>query len=980
MYFKVSFDQDFDDLMFHLWSKYGKELFNLDGIGKQTDMKVFADNFFNDQSNTADKSVDSNSNITNKDIITYTAEFPKPFQKYNSYYLLWKQLLNEYNLETANDIIEKQLTGSIYINDFTDVSKPYCFNYTCMDIVFQGLPMIQKIKSVPPKHLYSFKSQLEQFVTYASNSTLGATGIADLFVCMSYYIQKILCTGNDAGFNFVTEDDIWRYVKENIVSFIYTINQPTRGGIQSAFTNVSIFDDYFLDSLLDEYIFPDGEKVEKSIVKKVQDIFLETMNEELSRTPVTFPVTTACFSIDENREIQDREFAYKIAKFNKDFGFINIYFGDTSTLSSCCFSGDQKVIIKSSNGIHHLTFKELADFSYDDTRWNLTVYHNGSWKQCKLVILPKNDKKMYKIVTSNNKELFVTNDHIHSTNRGDIKTDELTTDDFLAFSSRQLDSFSEKCSNYTYEQGYLIGAYLGDGSIYKRFDCESYTVTFSLNSEKINKCLSNIKQGLTDFEISEKINNTVDNNNVEFLNIYSKKLFNIIKYFVKGFYSYEKYLNMDILLESYDFRKGICDGWYDTDGGNSNRIYTTSKELSEQAEVLFNSIGFNTIINISDRTDEKVVLCNQEYDRNYSLYCIKWYSMTNKGTMEDTFRVFNNTEYFKIKYIEEVQDYLDDKIYCFEMKDQSEPYFTLPNGVITHNCRLRSDTNNEYFNSFGAGSSKIGSLGVVTLNLARLAREIKPNFNKFLEKLREYVHITGKVNNAKRNIIKTRINQGVMPLYNYGFMELSKQYSTTGLNGLNEVCEIFGTDICSEEGTDMILKIMNVLNEETDGLQEYYKAPHNLEQTPSENSAIKLAKKDTYLQKNPEEYTFYSNQFIPLITDANLLDRLHLQGLFDKHFSGGSIAHINVEQQIEEESKIVNLIESCSKLGIVYFAINYNLQECEKSHISIGKREECPKCGSPIINNFTRVVGFLTNVDSWAKERRQEDYPNRQFY
>ena len=175
MYFKVSFDTDFDTLMMHLWSKYGRELFDIDGIGKQCDMNWFAKNFFNSSNATvADKSVDANSNITEKDVNVYNHEFPKPYQRYNSYYLLWKELKKIYSLSVANGIIEDQLTGKYYINDFSNVGGYYCYNYSTNDIAQSGLPMIKKIVSEPPKHLYSFKSQVEQFTIIAANNSLGA--------------------------------------------------------------------------------------------------------------------------------------------------------------------------------------------------------------------------------------------------------------------------------------------------------------------------------------------------------------------------------------------------------------------------------------------------------------------------------------------------------------------------------------------------------------------------------------------------------------------------------------------------------------------------------------------------------------------------------------------------------------------------------------------------------------------------------------
>ena len=124
----------------------------------------------------------------------------------------------------------------------------------------------------------------------------------------------------------------------------------------------------------------------------------------------------------------------------------------------------------------------------------------------------------------------------------------------------------------------------------------------------------------------------------------------------------------------------------------------------------------------------------------------------------------------------------------------------------------------------------------------------------------------------------------------------------------------------------------------------------------------------------------YSNQFIPLTSRADMLDRIRLQGMFDKHFSGGAICHVNVEQRIDDYTRVVDLIEAAAKMGVVYFAINYNIQRCENDHMTVGAKEQCPVCGELIVENLTRVVGFLTSVNNWNKTRREVDYPNRQWY
>ena len=124
MYIRISWHDDFDDLMLHLRSKYGKELFDLDGIGSQLDLNKFSRDFFKNSSTTADVSVDSNANVVAKTGVEYNFELAKPLKRYNSYYLLWKELRKQFGHQTANEIIELQLTGAIYINDFTDVALP----------------------------------------------------------------------------------------------------------------------------------------------------------------------------------------------------------------------------------------------------------------------------------------------------------------------------------------------------------------------------------------------------------------------------------------------------------------------------------------------------------------------------------------------------------------------------------------------------------------------------------------------------------------------------------------------------------------------------------------------------------------------------------------------------------------------------------------------------------------------------------------
>lgn len=968
------FEEVFEELKKH--PKY-QELADMDGIGKQCDIASFSKKFFSKNNNpTADVSVDANANVEDGSLIAYEVESSKPVSRLNAYFLLYKYGKQLFDKKTAEQMVRGQFLKDYYVNDFHKFhGTPYCYNFSCVDVIFQGLPFVKKIKSDPPKHLSSFMGQMIQFVTYASNSVAGAVGLADFLVCVSWYVDKMF-RENPA----VPKDYLWKQVRQELQSFIFSVNQPFRGGQQSAFTNVSLFDDVFLDKICSEYHFPDGSAPDKATVQDLQVLYMELYNETLRSTPFTFPVTTACFAVDNDRNVIDREFMATVMSYNIESGFMNIYAGKTSTLSSCCFDGSQKTLTKSSNGVNLMTFKELYGTKWEDTRRNFTIFHNGSWCKGNIIKIPKADHKIYKVVTVNNKEILVTDNHINLTLNGEKETAELTTNDYLMFNTFPLDSFPEQDHKLTYEQGVFIGSYLGDGSLDRRDGKNE--LQFSLNKDKFEKLLPFFKDALEKWGIKTNIHLCRVNGELYPVRVYNKRANSIIKHWVQGNYANTKSINMNCLLQSREFRKGIIDGLYITDGGNSNRIYTTSPAMAEQLETIMSSLGMPSVINIADRTDEACVIKGEQYTRNFPLYCVRWYSGGNKRSMKDIYVVRNNVMYFKIKTIEEITvDNAD--VYCFEMKNTNEPYFTLPNGIITHNCRLRSEGDTEYFNSFGSGGTKIGSLSVVTLNLPRMAHGSIDSGNvaknHFLTVLKYKVELAAKINHVKRHIVNKRIQNGNLPLYTLGFMDINRQYSTCGLNGINEAVEILGYDILKPEGQQLVKEILETVNEVNRNMQQKFKSPHNTEQTPSENSSIKLAQTDKLLGYQ-KDYELYSNQFIPLTTKADLLDRIKLQGMFDSLLTGGAICHINVDAKVEDPKAMEDLMVHAIKQGVIYSAINYNIQKCTNDHMSIGKSDKCSVCGANIEENFTRVVGFLTSTKNWHKVRRERDYPKRQFY
>jgi len=318
-------------------------------------------------------------------------------------------------------------------------------------------------------------------------------------------------------------------------------------------------------------------------------------------------------------------------------------------------------------------------------------------------------------------------------------------------------------------------------------------------------------------------------------------------------------------------------------------------------------------------------------------------------------------------------------------------------------CRLTSSTkdmkeiriqinrmNNDYelkgmMNSIGGSDLNIGSFKVVTVNLPRIALESNGDIREFMDILKERVKLVQKVLTAIREIIKERISQGLLPLYSKGLMDLNRQYGTIGIIGVWEAVSIMNMTQNSFEGVNytkkgekFVLDVLATIRQLLEEGKRRYGFTFNVEQIPGEKAAVTLAEKDKLVFNLDNYFEIYSNQWLPLIANTNVLNRIRLSGVFDKKVSGGAILHVNLDNQFknEEESwKMVNLI---AKMGVVYFAFNTRISVCSEGHAFYG--HSCPICGQSKVDEFTRIVGYLVPVSGFNRERRVLEYPKRKFY
>lgn len=120
----------------------------------------------------------------------------------------------------------------------------------------------------------------------------------------------------------------------------------------------------------------------------------------------------------------------------------------------------------------------------------------------------------------------------------------------------------------------------------------------------------------------------------------------------------------------------------------------------------------------------------------------------------------------------------------------------------------------------------------------------------------------------------------------------------------------------------------------------------------------------------------YSNQWIPLMEKTTLKEKIHLGAELDNRCSGGQISHVNIQSRFPNFESAWDLTNKIANEGVIYFAYNMKINVCEDGHAFVGTH--C-KCGKTAVDQFSRVVGFLTPKSSYSKERKRE-FNKRQWF
>ncbi len=308
-------------------------------------------------------------------------------------------------------------------------------------------------------------------------------------------------------------------------------------------------------------------------------------------------------------------------------------------------------------------------------------------------------------------------------------------------------------------------------------------------------------------------------------------------------------------------------------------------------------------------------------------------------------------------------------------------------------CRLRID-NRELTKRGGSlfGSSPLtGSIGVVTVNMPRLGY-LSKNENEFIERLKKLMTIAKESLEIKRKVLESFTEKDLYPYAKFYLRNVKKRFneywknhfSTIGLIGMNEAClNLFGENIATKESQAFTLRILDFMRNKLIEFQKETGNNYNLEATPAEGTAYRLAKRDKtkYPQiicANEEEYKrdaepFYTNSTqLPVNFTDDIFEAIELQNEIQTKYTGGVVLHVFAGESVNDYNTAKVLVRKiCENYHLPYLTFTPTFSVCPSHGYLSGEHSNCPKCGleSEI---YSRVVGYLRPVKQWNEGKKQE--------
>ena len=410
--------------------------------------------------------------------------------------------------------------------------------------------------------------------------------------------------------------------------------------------------------------------------------------------------------------------------------------------------------------------------------------------------------------------------------------------------------------------------------------------------------------------------------------------------------------------------------------------------------------------------DNPVIIGGEMQDTTYSEYQEEM-NMLNKALLEvlsegdANGRVFT----FPIPTVNITKDFNWDNPVIESLWEASAkygiPYFSNfinsdmdPEDARSMCCRLRIDNRQLEYRGGGLfGSNPMtGSVGVVTINLPRLALKSK-NEKEFFKGLAELMDMAKDSLETKRKVLERLTDANLYPYTKFYLRNIKQRFnqywknhfSTIGLIGTNEAAlNLLGVDIGTEKGKAFAEKTLDFMR---DRLVEYQKETgnnYNLEATPAEGTTYRLAQLDKASFPDRAHFAngigaevkcpFYTNSsHLPVNYTDDLFELMDLQDNLQTKYTGGTVIHFFLGERMDDPQTLKKLVKTiCENYKLPYFTFSPSFSICKNHGYIVGEHPECPNCGEST-EVYSRVVGFLRPVSQWNKGK-QAEFEMREHY
>ncbi|MBF8263955.1 MAG: anaerobic ribonucleoside-triphosphate reductase [Parachlamydiales bacterium] len=284
-----------------------------------------------------------------------------------------------------------------------------------------------------------------------------------------------------------------------------------------------------------------------------------------------------------------------------------------------------------------------------------------------------------------------------------------------------------------------------------------------------------------------------------------------------------------------------------------------------------------------------------------------------------------------------------------------------PNMIRSMCCRLQLDMREllKRGNGLFGSAEQTGSLGVVTINCARLGYLFPGDEKKMLARLDELMYLAKESLEIKRKTSQHYLDQGLYPYTKRFLGTFRNHFSTIGVNGMNEMIRNFTQDkenIATQWGHDFACRVLDHIRFRLTEFQEETKHMYNLEASPAEGTTYRFAKEDKarfpgILQAGTEKNPYYTNssQLPVSYTDDPFL-ALRMQEVLQKKYTGGTVLHLYMTERLSSTQACKTLVKkSLEQFKVPLITVTPTFSICPKHGYLAGEHKFCPKCDQELI-------------------------------